>query len=312
MIMKYMPIAMVCLVFAGCGTPNMRHSSAPPLNVRNSRAPTPEDMVLIPAGTNSGTNPLSAGESYYPFVYPSNYSLTVSAFYMDKYEVTKAKWDKVYAWAITNGYTFDNAGSGKAENHPVHTVNWFDVVKWCNARSEMEGRPISYRVWSGIYRRGQEDGVTCATNVAGYRLPTVVEWEYAGRGGLSNKRFPWGDSDDIQHSRANYFSVNNIKHDTSPTRGNHPLFATNGVPYTSPVGSFAPNGYGLYDMVGNVVEWCWDSGPGYLSDPRLISGSWWHGVTYCGFVNNYHAYPAYVTNNIGFRVVLPLGSDDAP
>ncbi len=74
-------------------------------------------MVLIPGGTNSGTDPDFGA-----------YSLTVSSFYMDRYPVTKALWDEVYNWAIANGYSFDNVGSGKAANHPVHTINWYDAV----------------------------------------------------------------------------------------------------------------------------------------------------------------------------------------
>ena len=81
-------------------------------------APPPASMVLIPAGSNSGTDPDTGA-----------YSLKVSAFYVDKNEVTKALWDEVYAWAIKNGYQFDNAGSGKAANHPVVTLNWFEQLR---------------------------------------------------------------------------------------------------------------------------------------------------------------------------------------
>ena len=62
----------------------------------------------------------------------------ISAFFMDKYEVTFSLWNEVLAWGATNGYSFDNP-AGKATNHPVQMVNWYDAVKWCNARSEMEG-----------------------------------------------------------------------------------------------------------------------------------------------------------------------------
>ena len=69
----------------------------------------------------------------------------VSGFWMDEMEVTKAKWDELYNWAITNGYAFDNAGMGKADNHPVQRVNWYDCVKWCDARSQKEGlTPCNY------------------------------------------------------------------------------------------------------------------------------------------------------------------------
>jgi len=73
------------------------------------------------------------------------HTVYVSAFYMDKYLVTKSLWDTVYQWAIAHSYTFDHVGSGKASTHPVQTIDWYDCVKWCNARSEMEGktRPIT-------------------------------------------------------------------------------------------------------------------------------------------------------------------------
>ena len=165
-----------------------------------TNASTPPDvsfgMVLIPAGTNSGTDPDTGA-----------YSLTVSAFCMDSTLVTKAKWDEVYTWALAHGYSFTNAGSGKATNHPVHTVSWHDSAKWCNARSEKEGRPGCYRVGGTVYRGADDDSVFCYTSIAGYRLPTEVEFEYAARGGLSGKRFPWGDT--IDHTQANYYGAPN-------------------------------------------------------------------------------------------------------
>jgi len=127
-------------------------------------APTslcPAGMVLIPGGTNAGTNVLAVGE-YYHVWYPETYSLKVDSFYMDATPVTKAQWDEVYTWAITNGYTFDNDGFGKATNHPVCNVNWYDVVKWCNARSENENRPAVYRVCGVVYRTGQSTNVVQA------------------------------------------------------------------------------------------------------------------------------------------------------
>jgi hypothetical protein len=69
---------------------------------------------------------------------------------MDKYEVTKALWDEVKNWNGGNGYSYDNAGTGKATNHPVQTVSWFDVVKFCNARSQKEGLTPVYYTDAGL------------------------------------------------------------------------------------------------------------------------------------------------------------------
>lgn len=235
----------------------------------------PQGMVMIPAGTNSGTNPLGEGESYLSF-YPEHYSLNNSAsFYMDATEVTKAKWDEVYSWAITNGYDFGHTGSGKATNHPVHTVNWYDCVKWCNARSEMEQRPPCYTVSNITYKAGDfgvagSDIVDCDFYAKGYRLPTSEEWEYAARGGLQSKRYSWGDT--VAHSDANYLSTTFYSYDISPTKDHHPQYDDGNEPYTSPAGSFAPNGYGLYDTAGSVWEWCWD--PSGIIRRTLRSGGW--------------------------------------
>ena len=236
----------------------------------------PAGMVLIPAGMNSGTDPDFGA-----------YALTVDAFYMDATEVTKAQWDAVYSWAVTNGYSFFHAGSGNAANHPVHTVSWLDCVKWCNARSQKEGRMPCYYA-----------GLACNFAANGYRLPTSTEWEYAARGGLSGRRFPWGDT--ITHSQANYYSDGAYSYDVSPTRKYHQTFATGVSPYTSPAGAFAPNGYGLYDMAGNVMEWCNDSSGLY----RNVHGGSWFGNAFfvrIGFGDWYYLNTAVYDQ--GFRTV---------
>jgi formylglycine-generating enzyme len=281
-------------------------------------------MAWIPGG------PFSMGDSFsegYIDEVPVH-TVTVSAFYMDRREVTKALWDEVRTWALAHGYTFDNAGSGKAAAHPVHTVNWYDVVKWCNARSEKEGRVPAYytdATRTTVYRTERvnvENGWVKWD--AGYRLPTEAEWEKAARGGATGKRFPWSDSDEITHDRANYYSISSYAYDTSSTREFHPDYWTGEWPYTSPVGSFAPNGYGLYDMAGNVWEWCWDrywgtyysASPG--SDPlgpesgsyRVVRGGSWYSYGYasnCRSSFRFYGYPDDRGSLLGFRAVLPPG-----
>ena len=264
--------------------------------VTDNPQPHARNMVSVPGGFISGTNPLAAGETYSDD-YPETYSLSVDTFYMDATEVTKAQWDVVYNWAVTNGYSFTYAGSGKAFNHPVHSVNWYDCVKWCNARSEKEGRTPCYKYKGMVYKASQLTP-DCNYSANGYRLPSNVEWEYAARGGLSGKRFPWGDT--ITHSHANYYSSISDSYDVSSTRGMHPDYDDDGYTCTSPVGDFPANGYGLYDMAGNMWEWC-DTASG--SSRCLRGGNWGCFANYARCGHKYWYNPAYALDYGGFRTV---------
>jgi sulfatase modifying factor 1 len=225
----------------------------------------PEAFAFIPAGSF-----LMSDQSTPPRGWANElpaHSVYVSPFYMAKHEVTKALWDSVRVWGLANGYTDLPVGSGKAANHPVHTVSWRAMVKWCNAFSEKSGITPCYTVSGNVLRTGSGTPV-CDWTAGGYRLPTEAEWEKAARGGLLGRSFPWGDT--ISHGQANYCvysgdgTTNYYSYDLTPRPARpvnnyyHPTYNDGVQPYTSPVGSFSPNGYGLYDMAGNVWEWCWD------------------------------------------------------
>ena len=284
-------------------------------------------MVLIPAGSFTMGNCMDPSEGYSSEL--PVHTVMVSAFYMDRCAVSYTVWTNVYTWATGHGYAFDHAGSGKAPNHPVQTVSWYDCVKWCNARSEKEGRTPCYYTNAAqtlVYRGGQanlsNDWVNWSAN--GYRLPTEAEWEKAARGGTPGHRFPWSDTDTIQHARANYYSFASYTYDTSPTRGFHPTFNDGVYPYTSPVGYFAPNGYGVYDMAGNVWQWTWDwydgawynnagatqsdtRGPTSSSAYRVLRGGGWSGnADYSRCADRGYNLPVLSNSGVGFRCVRGL------
>lgn len=275
-------------------------------------ATAPPGMVLIPQGVNEGLNLLATGESNSPSYYPSAYSLTVGAFFMDQAEVTKAKWDEVRIWGQSHGYTDLATGAGKATNQPVQQVSWYDCAKWCNARSEMEQRVPAYYTTSNkatVFRTAQtsvED--YCVNWGGGYRLPTETEWEYAARGGVSSTLFPW-DRNSIIHSNANYYSATNgPSYDKSPTRGYYPSFNDGVLPYTSPAGSFAPNRFGLWDLAGNVCEWCWNWYPGYEGIGRVVrGGGFGSGAADCrvGLRSLGPPIDSRSNSSVGFRATLP-------
>ena len=169
-----------------------------------------KEMVLIPAGPFEMGDSKNEPEEWMKRSRPVH-TVQLDAFYMDVHEVTVGQFRE---FVDQSGYKYGSnwdevARFSPSDDHPMIYVSWHDAVAYCQ--------------W------------------AGKRLPTEAEWEYAARGGLIGKRYPWGD--EIIHDDANYRG----------TGGKDQWDET-----TAPVGSFRPNGYGLHDMAGNVWEWCAD------------------------------------------------------
>jgi len=230
--------------------------------------------------------------------------VTVSSFYMGKYEVTQKEYQEVLGYN-PSFFTGDL-------NRPVERVTWFDAIEYCNKLSQKEGLTPAYSVAGRTPATGYP--ITAATvtvnwNANGYRLPTEAEWEYACRAGTTT---PFNTGNNITTSQANYngnYPYNNNQNNNAKEQYRE---------RTTPAGTFTANAWGLYDMHGNVYEWCWDLYGTYTSgvqtDPRgavsgiyrlIRGGSWGNDAQHLRSAYRNSTDPDYMFLAIGFRVVRP-------
>jgi len=246
----------------------------------------PHNMVLVEKGAFYMGDLWSSGNSSAKPTFEVTFDYD---YFIGKYEVTFEEYDEFF---VHGGRQKPSDCGWGRENRPVINVSWWDAITYCNWLSKKEGLPVAYDD-KGNFLDKEGKVTTDPSKVLGYRLPTEAEWEYAARGGNKSKGYKYSGSDNV---------------------GDVAWYNSNSRSKTQEVGNKKPNSLGIYDMSGNVGEWCSDYYGSYTSSEKINpfvnsgsnrvyrGGSWRYSATDVRVANRGFYPPTDTHNFIGFRI----------
>ena len=288
--------------FAGCKSDDSDSSESGSTGGTTSGSiePVAKNFVKIPAVSLKGTEYYAPGS----VLLIIDRKIEIASFYISDHPVTRGEYKAVMGSDPSTAKAYDKDGNelegdDNVKNNPVNYISWYDALVYCNTRSIKENLTPCYTIdgktdpskWGTVPASSDDiwNAAICDFDADGYRLPTEVEWAVRGK-----NSYYYAGSDDI--NEVAWYTVNT--NDTG----------------TRDVKTKNPNGYGLYDMSGNVYEWCWDwygsissgtvaSGPASGSSRCLRGGSWNLSAKYAqvSFRGGYN--PSDRNNRYGFRLV---------